>query len=320
MSLLEFTPHPLVRGGHAQTLVRSFLKVKKEPPSVTKLVDLPDGDRLALELSTPVGWTSSKQTVVLVHGLCSSHEANHMKSLAFELWLLGVRVVRLNLRGCGSGVGLARGIYHSGRSEDVLAVLIALRVEHPRSLVSLVGFSLGGNVVLKLAAELDEVAVGWLEQVITVCAPLGLKACSVLLSRRSNYLYNWHFVRLLRADVRARHALFGLSEPVLPQELSLFAFDDVYTALHAGFESADDYYAKCSAAPLVHGVRVPAKVLFALDDPFIDGSVFEGVALPSHVEVFHTRFGGHVGFLGHPAAQGGVRWLDWRLLSWLGLA
>src|SRR5919109_5151430 len=118
---LSFRPFPLLANRHAQTIVASQVYLPLEPPSRTRLVRLPDGDQIALEVSTPGPWHADAATVILVNGLCGCHRSPYMLRLARKLWRRGVRVVRLNLRGCGSGKGLARQPYHSGRSEDVLA-------------------------------------------------------------------------------------------------------------------------------------------------------------------------------------------------------
>ena len=124
------------------------------PKSQQKLVRLPDGDRISLEITTPKKWIPSDLTVVFVHGLCGSHKSPNLVRMAKKLRPLGIRSVRYNMRGSGSGKGLAKYSNHSGRTEDLFESLKALKLEHPHSPMVLVGFSLGGNMVLKLAGEL----------------------------------------------------------------------------------------------------------------------------------------------------------------------
>jgi predicted alpha/beta-fold hydrolase len=238
--------------------------------------------------------------------------------LAYKLWRRGIRAVRMNLRGCGSGVRLARQPYHSGRSADVWEVLLALHQDTPASPTALIGFSLGGNIVLKMAAEQGARAATYVSQVIAVCPPADLAACARLLGRPSNRLYEQRFMRLLRMAVDERQRHFA-DVPVvtLPPQLSLYAFDNIFTAPQCGFQNADDYYARCSAAPLVPRIALPCRMLFANDDPFIDASVFDAVALPPHVQLIRTARGGHLGFLGWPGSAGGYRWLDTTLLTWI---
>lgn len=122
-----FRPVPLLASPHLQTFVGNFFSLARAPASELRLVTLPDGDRLALQVSTPPGWRDEDPTVVLVHGLCGSERSTYMQRLATKLVRRGVRAVRLNMRGNGSGEGLARRPYHGGCSDDVRAALEDLR-------------------------------------------------------------------------------------------------------------------------------------------------------------------------------------------------
>ena len=316
--MLPFCPFPLLAHHHLQTVVASQVNLTTAPPSSTRLVTLEDGDRIALEVSVPTGWQPDAPTVLMVHGLCGCHGSPYMVRMANKLYRLGMRVVRMNMRGCGSGKGLARQPYHSGRSEDVLAALEALYHDTPMSSTTLVGFSLGGNVVLKLAGDLQTQAARYVQQVVAVCPPVDLAACVWRLAQPSNRLYEWYFVRRLRAAVSERQALFpDVPTVALPATLSLYAFDNLYTAPQCGFQDADDYYRRCSAAPVMPHITVPCRILFADDDPFIDASVLQKADLPSHIQLVHTARGGHLGFLGIPGYAGGFRWMDHLLVQWI---
>lgn len=318
----SFLPFPLLRGPHLQTITAAKLSLwHREPPGEIQVVVLPDGDRLALVVSTPRSWRPEHPSVLLLHGLCGCHQSSYMMRLALKLWRRGIRAIRMNMRGCGAGTGLARQPYHSGRSPDVLAVLKTLRRQSPQSPVTLLGFSLGGNVILKFAGELGRQAEELCTQVIAVCPPADLAACSRLLGKPSNWLYERYFMRRLLAAVAERHRLFPDLAPVpLPERLSLYQFDNLYTAPQCGFADADDYYARSSAAPVVPHITLPCRILFAEDDPVIDATIFDGVALPPNVEVVRTSKGGHLGFLGRPGRLGGYRWMDACLLDWIGVA
>lgn len=315
---LPFRPMPLLANRHVQTIIASQINLCREPPATTTLVKLEDGDRIALEVSCPTGWRPDHPTVVMVHGLCGCHRSPYMIRMARKLWLQGVRAVRMNMRGCGSGRGVARQPYHSGRSADVFAVLAHLYQSTPQSPTTLLGFSLGGNLVLKLAGELQATALQYMQQVIAVCPPADLAACVRLLSQPSNRLYERHFVRLLCAAVADRQRLYPDLPPAqLPRHPSLYSFDDLYTAPQCGFRDANDYYARCSAAPLLPQITVPCRILLADDDPFIEATTFAHTVLPSHMQVTRTARGGHLGFLGSPGRTGGSRWLDAVLLHWI---
>ena len=210
----DFLPFPLLRGPHLQTIAAAKLALwRREPPGEVEVVSLPDGDRIALVVSTPPSWRPDDRSVLLLHGLCGCHQSSYMMRLALKLWRRGIRAIRMNMRGCGAGASLARQPYHSGRSPDVLTVLEHVRRQWPQSPVTLLGFSLGGNVMLKFAGEQGQRAQQLCTQVIAVCPPADLAACSRLLSQPSNWLYERYFMRRLLAAVAERHRLFPTWRP-----------------------------------------------------------------------------------------------------------
>lgn len=315
---LPFEPYPFTDNPHKQTIFSSMFHFLFEPSSKQKLVRLPDGDRISLEITTPSSWKSTDLTVIFVHGLCGSHKSPNLVRMAKRLEPFGIRTVRYNMRGCGSGKGHAKHIYHSGRSEDVFESLKALKKESPDSPIVLVGFSLGGNIVLKLAGELNTLAKTFLIGVIAVSPPVELYSSVQMLGDPANAIYEKYFYRLLRADVHYRHKKFKDLPPIhLPKNLKLYEFDQLYTAPACGFESAIDYYNKCSSAHIVSDIAIPCKVLMSEDDPIISSSSLDSYILPSNVTVFKTKKGGHMGYLGRSEGRTGVYWLDSVLVDWI---
>ncbi len=310
---MDFRPLPLLDGAHAQTLVGNLVSWARAPRAATWRLTLPDGDRLALEVTTPPGWRRDDPTVLLVHGLGGSHRSQYMVRLAAGLAAAGARAVRLNLRGCGSGEGLARRPYSGGGSDDLRAALEALRQDEPRSPRTLAGFSLGGNMALKLAGELEESGPDLVRRVIAVCPAVDLDVCCTRLERPEHRLYEWVYVRRLVHALRTREAAFpDLPRARLPEPLRLRAFDDVVTAPALGYTGVAEYYARASAAPHVRRARVPLRVLYTLDDPVIDPAIFDRLDLPSGTEVLRPDRGGHMGFVG----RGALRWMDRVVLRW----
>lgn len=315
---LPFDPFPFIDDPHKQTIISSFFNFLWEPPSVQKLVMLPDGDRISLEITTPSGWKSTDITAVFVHGLCGSHKSPNLVRMAKRLEPLGIRTVRYNMRGCGSGRGLAKKVYHSGRSEDVFECLKVLKKENPDSPMILIGFSLGGNIVLKLVGELHAMAHHFLEGVIAVSPPVELQSSIQMLGDEQNAMYERYFYRLLRNDVHYRHKKFKDLPPInLPKNLKIYEFDQLYTAPSCGFKNAADYYNKCSAAHVVEDIAIPCKILLAEDDPIISPSSLDKYRLPSNISVFKTKKGGHMGYLGRDAEGNGFYWLDSLLVDWI---
>jgi hypothetical protein len=222
------------------------------------------------------------------------------------------------MRGCGSGRGLSKHIYHSGRSEDLFEVLKALKTEHPESPIVLVGFSLGGNIVLKLVGELNVLGKEYLKGVIAVSPPVDLYSSTQMLGDPINSMYERYFYKLLRADVYYRHKKFkDLPKVHLPRNLKLYEFDQLYTAPTCGFKSAIDYYNKCSAAHVVEDIAIPCRILLAEDDPIISAASLDQYNLPSNVAVYKTKKGGHMGYLSNPASGKGLYWLDSLLVDWI---
>jgi predicted alpha/beta-fold hydrolase len=321
-ALPPFEPHPWIRGAHAQTIVGRYWPSPRARLAATPHeVALPDGDRLLVLESAPPGWASPRPTAVLVHGLAGCAEASYVVRLGVRLAGRGIRVVRVNLRNSGRGFGLARGIYHAGRSDDLRAVLAWLKGRDGAVPIALIGFSLGGNLVLKLAAEaaLDPAGVEALDCVLAANPPIDLTACSRRMSRPENRLYDRNFVKWLRTMIERLHRRFPELGPThIDGVKTIYDFDDRYTARRNGFASADDYYARCSLMTALQRIAVPGLIVHAWDDPFIPPEPFEQATLPPNLTLDLVRHGGHLGFLSRRRWQGDRRWLDARLDSWLG--
>jgi predicted alpha/beta-fold hydrolase len=323
--LQPFEPHPWLRGGHVQTIVGRYWPMPWQGlDSTAHEMALPDGDRLVLLESTPPGWEPTRPTAMLVHGLAGCAEATYMVRLGVRLVGMGIRVVRVNLRGAGRGFGLARGIYHAGRSDDLRAVVHWLRSRDNRSPIAGVGFSLGANLVLKLAAESSGDPTGSgsgaakLDCVVAANPPIDLAVCARRMSARENRLYDWNFVRWLRTMVVRLHRLFpDLGPPRLQGVRTLYEFDDRYTARRNGFASADDYYRRCSLVASLRRIDVPGLIVHAMDDPFVPHEPFLQAARQPGLALELVRHGGHLGYLSRRPWQGDRRWLDARLADWL---
>jgi predicted alpha/beta-fold hydrolase len=314
-----FEPHPWVRGGHRQTIVGRYLPGPRvKLPSVVRAIEADQGDWLCLLDSVPAGWKPGDPGAVLVHGLAGCARAPYVVRVAARLHRLGVRVVRMNLRGAGAGFGLARGIYHAGRSEDVRRVVEWLATQAPGSPLALIGFSLGANLVLKLAAEAADEPLPGLDSVLAANPPLDLAASCRHIQRPENRIYDRNFVRLLRAEVARLHLRFPDLEPAdLSRVQTLLEFDDHYTAPRNGFRGADDYYARSSAGPLIPRIPVAGLVVHAEDDPFIPADPFRQIPFPAGLALELVPSGGHLGYFSRTRWEGNRRWLDARLVAWL---
>lgn len=315
-----FEPHPLLWNGHLQTLgALLFARSRSRGSGRQHWVALEDGDQIVLHDDRPRGWHAGDRTALLIHGLAGCHQSAYMERIATKLNQRGVRTFRMDLRGCGAGARLARYPYHSGRSEDAGAALAYIARVCPDSPTTLVGFSLGGNIALKLLGELGGEGMGNLDNAIAVSPPADLAACVAAIRRPANRLYEQQFVALLVRLVRQRRGLVPDAPTVefTRWPRSLPEFDDVFTGPVCGFGTAENYYRRCSSAPLVSRIRIPTVILAARDDPMVPAEVLEGLRLSSSVRLRLTRHGGHLGYVGRRRADGDRRWMDWRVVDWV---
>lgn len=306
---LFFEPPFGLSSPHVQTVLGCFFPSGSPPPSEPLIIPLADGDSLCCEVSTPPSWQPSQKTIVMVHGLGGSHNSCYMVRISRKLYQAGYRVVRTNMRGCGSGEKLAHRPYHGGVSDDVLTILQALKKQYPSSPIILMGFSLGGNIALKLLGEMEGAAIPLIHSTIAVCPPVDLAQTAALLSRPINRMYHQYYIRNL--EQQTRRWING--DPFT----SLYDFDSKVTTKQWGFKGAFDYYQQCSSRFLLDKIQNPCQILFAADDPFIDYNSGLSKPLPSNVKVWLSPYGGHMGFLGWTGREHYYFWLDNLLLTWL---
>ncbi len=314
-----FEPHPWMAGPHLQTILARFWPWPRRPlPSTYAEVEAGDGDRLSVLESIPEGWSPGGPSALLIHGLAGCARSPYVVRVGSRLASLGVRVVRMNLRGAGSGFGLARSFYHGGRSEDLRAVAAWIARRAPGSPIALVGFSLGANLALKLAGESADRPVEGLDCVVAANPPLDLDACCWRIQEPRNRIYDRSFLRTLRAEVARLHAAFPDLDLVdVAAARSLLQFDELYTAPLNGFGSAADYYARSSAGPLIPRIEVPGLVIHAEDDPFVPPGPFWSIEFPPSLALEMIPQGGHLGYLSRKPWWGDRRWLDARITAWL---
>jgi predicted alpha/beta-fold hydrolase len=183
--------------------------------------------------------------------------------------------------------------------------------------VTLVGFSLGANVVLKLAGEAAALPVLGMDRVAALAPPVDLERCAGLLALPRNRVYELYFLRGLMRQVRQRQRLFPEEAAVrFPRRMTMRLFDDLYTAPRCGFDDALHYYRTAGCLPVLGRINVPTFILTARDDPFIAAEPLENFLAPSHMRIAIAGRGGHLGFLGWSGA-GGVRWAEQRIVDWV---
>lgn len=323
---MRFEPskyRPLFAGGHTQTLYawarrRRFPRL---PSPVERHFDSrPDARVLA-----HCHWQERRAehpALILLHGLEGSSQAHYMCGVADKAWAAGWNVVRLNQRNCGGTEHLSRGLYHSGLTDDPLFVMRELIERDGIQSIAIAGYSLGGNLTMKLAGELGDSAPRELKAVCAISPTLDLARCVTALERRANLVYQWNFVRNLKARMRRKAAAFpgAFSLEPLPRVWSVRRFDEVYTAPHHGFRDAEDYYYRASALRVIDRIRVPALLVTAEDDPFVPAAAFRDAAITDnpHITLLVTPHGGHCAYLERAEGDYDGYWAEREIVRFAG--
>lgn len=302
-----FDPPAWPRGPHLQTLVARLLRPTRSVRFRRERWETPDGDFLDLDFAGEAEADERSPVVLVLHGLEGCSDSGYVRQLCAELAARGMRAAALNFRSRGGEPNRLRRFYHSGETGDTAFVLGRLRERWPRVPIGAVGFSLGGNALVKLLGERGEAARELLDAAVAVSVPYDLAAGADALEEGLGRMYTAYFLRSLRRSVRSKQEArghdYGLEE--LSDVRSLRAFDDAFTAPVHGFRDADDYYRRSSAARFLPEVRVPTLVIQARDDPFLPESALPLDAIRSNPWIVDavSRRGGHVGFL-----EGVVPW------------
>jgi uncharacterized protein len=315
-----FTPRRGFRGGHRQTLGAFFLR---------RNIPLPPFEEREIEVEPGVSvrchchWQNDRQralTVIVLHGLEGSSDSNYMMGIAAKGFAMGMNVVRMNQRNCGGMDACSPTLYHSGRSADVAAVANALIKTDQILHFALVGFSMGGNIVLKCAGEWGREGPPQFRAVAAVCPAMDLAPSADALHERQNRLYEMYFVWKLRRRLRAKARMFpDTFDPGRLRGIStLRDFDDKITAYYCGFNGASDYYARAAAANVVDRIEVPTFILHAANDPFIRilPQTRSKIAANQNITFLETADGGHCSFIGQLDGDDG-HWAENRVLEFL---
>lgn len=306
---------PIFRNPHLLTIAGNFWTRKIDNvrfPAVRKLHRIDARTTIVAYEHQP---ESPRAQIVVVHGLEGSADAGYIASFSQQALTRGFGVHRVNLRTCGGTEELCETMYHSGLTGDTREILNQIRTETGLP-TFLIGFSLGGNMALKLAGEVGETDV--LSGVCAVSAPIDLAACVRTLDKRSNLLYARRFLDRLRARVQRKSRLSPhlYSREGLEEVKTIWEFDDRFTAPLFGFGTAANYYATQSAVNFLHAIRVPTLVIHAQDDPLVPFEVYRHEAFQSNpaLTLVAPKRGGHLGFLSRSRPR---FWLDGVALDWM---
>lgn len=306
---------PIFRNPHVLTIAANFWPRgvdKQRFPVTRKLYQIDEDTTVVGYEHRPAG--AARGQIILLHGLEGSADAGYILSFAQEALVRGFVVHRLNFRTCGGTEKLCRTTYHSGLTSDTLQILEAL--QDGGGPIFVVGFSLGGNVALKLAGELGETKL--VAGVCAISAPIDLAACVRWMGKRSKYFYARRFLERLkkRIKIKSKIAPEIYNRARLRGIKSIWEFDDRFTAQLFSFGSAANYYETQSAARYLDAIRVPALVICAKDDPLIPFEIYNHPAFQSNpnLTLLALEHGGHLGFL---SRRGPRFWVDQVALDWM---
>ncbi len=310
MSVEPYVPHPWLRNGHGMTVFtwarpRRFPRL---PEPEARVFDVTPEARVLAKCH----WQdspASRPTLLLLHGLEGSADAHYMRGMADKAFAAGSNVVRLNQRNCGGTDHLSVGVYNSGLTSDPAAVIGELIRRDGLPSIAVAGYSLGGNLALKLAGEYGQTPPAAVKAFAAVSPTLNLTSCIDALERPTNWLYQRNFLVSLRRRIRRKAGLYPArySTAPLARVRSVRQFDDAYTAPMSGYRDAADYYYKASALRVADRIRVPTLVITAADDPFVPVGPFHDPAIRDNpaVQVVITPRGGHCGFVARRLAGRG---------------
>jgi predicted alpha/beta-fold hydrolase len=322
-----FKPLSLFTGGHAQTIAAYAW------PRRFRFASERDEERLfevapGVKVLAHCRWqpeAAAGPTIVVWHGIEGSTASNYMQAMAEKGFRAGFNVIRVNFRNCGGTEHLTSTIYHGGLSADLAAVVKELIEKDGLRRMLLVGFSLGGNMVLKLAGEYGDNPPAEILGVCAVSPSVDLNASADMILKRSNWIYHRDFVRRLKQRIRTNHQLYpdvydlsGLGEIRTLRE-----FDDRFTSRAHGFADANDYYYRSSSLRVIDRIRIPTLIIHAEDDPFIPFAPLRDsvVANNPYILLLAPRQGGHVAFISaNPKDDVDRFWSENRVIEFCQLA
>jgi predicted alpha/beta-fold hydrolase len=316
-----FIPHPLLKQGDAQT-IGAYLWPRRFPKrdrtgDEERFFEVDPGSKVLARCRWQPNRTEHP-TLVIWHGMEGSDASSYMLTTAAKMFRAGFNVVRMNYRNCGGTEHLSRTLYHGGMTSDLRAVIEELISRDHLPALFVAGYSLGGNMVLKLAGEYGDSPPAQLKAVCAVSPSIDLRASTNLIARRRNWIYQQDFLRRLKNRIKVKEKLFPdvYDSALLKGVRSVEQFDNRYVAPHFGFEDANDYYAKASARPFIGRIRVPTLIIHAKDDPFIPYEPLRDPAIASnpYVLLLATERGGHVAFVSSSSGEERF-WAECRLVE-----
>lgn len=313
MPLIEtdYKPPLLFKNRHVNTIYSSLFRKTKPLSFKRKRIETLDDDFLDIDLIE----NASRKIVILCHGLEGSSDSKYIQATAKLLSLNGYSVAAMNYRFCSGEINRQLVTYHSGKTDDLHTVINFVLPNYDS--IYLVGFSLGGNLILKYNGDGLFSLSPKIKANVAISVPVDLKGSSISLKRCENVLYRWRFLRTLSKKMFLKHQQFPNELDLAPLKKikTLTDFDDFFTSKINGFKDAEDYYLKASSKQFIHNISKPTLLINALDDPFLSESCFPISEAEENSNFFLMTpiYGGHVGFI----SKGAFYWSEIQILNFL---
>ncbi|MCB0310583.1 MAG: alpha/beta fold hydrolase [Bdellovibrionales bacterium] len=311
----SYTPCRTLRSAHLQTILPTLCRRVRHDYWRRERIGTPDGDFLDLDWSGPV----RSKIALLCHGLEGSSRSVYILGMARALSKAGWSVAALNFRGCSGSPNTKIYSYHSGKSEDLDVIVRHLSGSYHDAVIALVGFSLGGNVILKYLGEQSAALGSNVVSAVVFSVPIYLAGAATKLARLENFLYMQRFLILLRKKILEKERAFPgrISTQGYASIKNFRQYDDRYIAPYNGFDSAEDYWHKCSSLAFIPGITIPTLLVNSQDDPFLSPECYPN-EIARRSANFHCEtpaFGGHVGFVEFNTE--GLYWSERRTIAFL---
>lgn len=288
----DYRPPFYLRNGHLNTNYAYFRRKIKPAEYRRVRINTPDADFIDIDTL----FDNNKKCIILCHGLEGSSSSQYIIGTAKLAAKMGWDVIALNYRGCSGEINKTSRLYHSGFTEDL--ELVISKYENIYDSISLVGFSLGGNIVLKYMG--NSVVSNKIHKAGAISVPTDLSICAQEMKKFKNIAYTKNFINSLNIKIRQKHKQFPdlIDLSYIPKIKSVWDYDEYYTSQLHGFDGAEDYYAKCGSRQFLHKIDKPTLIINALDDPFfpIENTPFDEANENPNLFLQTTKYGGHVGF------------------------
>ncbi len=317
----KFIPAFGMKNRHIQTLYSSFFRKISQPEVEIEEFILEDGDFLEVFWHKTAIQDSNTPIVILFHGLAGSYKSPYIQGIMTKLAEAGFNSVLMHFRSCSGKMNNLPRSYHSGETGDALFFIKSLKERFPHAKISAVGYSLGGNMLLKLLGEMGKNSL--LDSAISVSAPLQLDICADVMNKGFSLVYQSHLIKNLNNSLEKKYSkhdmksLIGIDKNEIKNLKSFRDFDGAYTAPIHGFTSAQDYYTKCSSKQFLKYIDTPTLIIHSSDDPFMNKDILpteKEISSKTTLELYN--YGGHVGFISGTILKPKY-WLENRIIKFL---